>query len=101
MQNCYGKLFIVDGKKNGEKCILHSEEGAAQGDPVARVMYALGLSVLQPELKHEKTNVKSIAYADDYVGAGSLYDLSEWWEKLTSIYKPPVSKLHGDGERHR
>ena len=86
VQNCYGKpskLFIVDGKQNGDKCILYSEEGTAQGDPVAMAMYALGLSVLQSELKHEKTNVKSVAYADDYVGAGSLQDLSKWWDNLT------------------
>ena len=34
VQNCYGKpskLFIVDGKQNGDKCILYSEEGTAQG----------------------------------------------------------------------
>ena len=82
VQNCYGKpskLFIVDGKQNGNKCILYSEEGTAQGDPVAITMYALGLSVLQSELKHEITNVKSVAYADDYVGAGSLQGLKKWW----------------------
>ena len=45
-------------------------------------MYALGLSVLQSELKHEETNVKSFAYADDYVGAGSLQDLSKWRDNL-------------------
>ena len=86
MQSCYGKpskLFIVDGKQNGDKCILYSEDGTAQGDPVAMAMYALGLSVLQSELKHEETNVKSVAYADDYVGAGNLQDLSKWWDNLT------------------
>ena len=85
VQNCYGKpskLFIVDGKKIGEKCILCSEEGAAQGDPVTMAMYALGLSILQSEFKHHKTNVKSVAYADDYVGAGSLRYLSRWHDKL-------------------
>ena len=86
VQNCYGKpseLFIADGKQNGDKCILYSEEGIAQGDPVAMAMYALGLSALQSELKHEETNVKSVAYADDYVGAGNLQDLSKWWDNLT------------------
>ena len=86
VQNCYGKpskLFIINGKQNGDKCILYSKEGTAQGDPVAMAMYALGLSILQSELKHEKTNVKSVAYADDYVGAGSLQDLSKWWDNLT------------------
>ena len=47
------------------------------------IMYSLGLSVLQSEFKHEKTNVKSVAYEDDYVRAGSLQDLSKWWDKLT------------------
>ena len=78
VQNCYGKpskLFIVDGKKKGERCILYSEEGTAQGDPIAKAMYALGLFLLQSELKYEKKkNVKSVAYVDDYVGAGSLQD---------------------------
>ena len=86
VQNCYGKpskLFIVDGKQNGDKCILYSEEGTAQGDPVAMAMYALGLSVLQSELEHEITNVKSVAYVDDYVGAGSLQGLNKWWGNLT------------------
>ena len=57
VQNCYGKpskFFLVDGKQNGDKCILHSEERTAQGDPVAMAKYALGLSVQQSELKHEK-----------------------------------------------
>ena len=31
----------------------------------------------------KKTNVKSAAYVDDYVGAGSLQDLSKWGGKLT------------------
>ena len=57
--------------------ILYSGEGTAQGDPVAMAMYALGLSVLQSELKHEITNVKNVAYADDYVGAGSLQGLKK------------------------
>ena len=86
VQNCYGKpskLFIVDGKQNVDKCILYSEEGTAQGDPVAMAMYALRLSVLWSELKHEETNVKSVEYADDYVGAGNLQDLSKWWDNLT------------------
>ena len=46
-------------------------------------MYALGVSVLQSELEHEETDVKSVAYADDYVGAGNLQDLSKWWDNLT------------------
>ena len=86
VQNYYGKpskLFIVDGKQNYDKCILYFKEGTAQGDPVAMAMYALGLSVLQSELKHEITNVKSVAYVDDYEVAGSLQDLSKWWDNLT------------------
>ena len=37
--------------------------------------YGLGLSVLQSELKHEKTN--------DYVGARILRDWIKRWDKLT------------------
>ena len=87
VQNYYGNHLnssLVDGKQNGDKCILYSEEGTAQRDPIAMAMYALGLSVLQLKLKHEKTNVKSVAYADDYVGAGNLQDLSKWWDNLTN-----------------
>ena len=46
-------------------------------------MYALRHSVLQSELKHEETNVKSVAYVDDYVRAGNLQDLNKWWDNLT------------------
>ena len=62
-----------------QKCISYSKDGASQGNPVAMAMYALRLSVLQSELKHEKTNLKSVAYADDYVEARSLHGLSKCW----------------------
>ena len=43
-----------------KKCISYSKDGASQGNPVAMAMYALRLSVLQSELKHEKTNSKKL-----------------------------------------
>ena len=66
-----------------KKCILYSENGASQGNPVAMAMYVLGLSVLQSEIKQEKKKLNSVAYADDYVGARSLHGLSKWWDNLT------------------
>ena len=103
VQNCYGKpskLFIVDGKQNGDKCILYSEEGTAQGDPVAMAMYALGLSVLQSELKHEITNVKSVAYADDSRESPGLEEMVGQLNKTRAMLwiLPKCSKILSDSE---
>ena len=52
-------------------------ETAAVVVVVVVVVAVVVVVVLQSELKHEITNVKSVAYADDYVGAGSLQGLKK------------------------
>lgn len=83
VENTYGTpsdLYIEGGEVGHD--VIKSEEGTTQGDPVAMAMYAIGLSVLQDNLTYEETKVKSVAYADDYIGAGTLQDLRTWWNKL-------------------
>ena len=87
VENSYkvpAKLFIcgeVTGKTRRVETIL-SAEGTTQGDPVAMAMYALGLLKLQDTLRHEKTGVKQVAYADDLTGVGKTADLIKWWEMV-------------------
>ena len=88
VENTYGTpsdLFIEGGDNVND--VIKSEEGTTQGDPVAMAMYAIGLSVLQDSLAFEKTNIKSVAYADDYIGAGTIQNLHEWWYKLENMGK--------------
>ena len=68
----------------GKVKVLESAEGTTQGDPVAMAMYALGLSVLQDEIRYSKTQVKQVAYADDLSGAGKISDLREWWDTVNT-----------------
>ncbi|MEL6606451.1 MAG: reverse transcriptase domain-containing protein, partial [Cyanobacteria bacterium J06614_10] len=87
VENTYGspsELFI-EGDENSE--VIMSEEGTTQGDPIAMAMYALGLSVLQDTISVEETNVKSVSYADDLIGAGNISDLYQWWRNLEKTGK--------------
>ena len=92
-------LYIDNSAKEGEDkvSIIKSKEGTTQGDPIAMAMYAIGLSVLQDEIAHEKTNVKQVAYADDLSGAGRITDLKAWWNKVNELgptigYTPNAAK---------
>ena len=88
VNNTYGnasKLYITGGNRQGDEDIIQSEEGTTQGDPIAMAMYGIGMSVLQSGLAYGETKVKSVAYADDYSGAGKVEDLMKWWKKLETI----------------
>ena len=61
---------------------IESSEGTTQGDPIAMAIYALGLSVLQKQVHHEKTKIKQVAFADDMTGAGELEKLKIWWDLI-------------------
>ena len=87
VENTYGspsELYIEGDEDNN---VIMSEEGTTQGDPIAMAMYAIGLSVMQDTLSMEETRVKSVSYADDLIGAGSIVDLYEWWKKLETTGK--------------
>ena len=82
VNNTYGEpsnLYIHNSNSGNIGKVLKSAEGTTQGDPVAMAMYAIGMSVLQDVIGHEKTNVKQVAYADDLSGAGKISDLKKWW----------------------
>ena len=88
VNNTYGnasQLYITGGNRHGDEDIIQSEEGTTQGDPIAMAMYGIGMSVLQSGLAYGETKVKSVAYADDYSGAGKVEDLMKWWKKLETI----------------
>ena len=51
-------------------------------------MYAIGLSKLQTQIRHEMTEVKQVAYADDLTGAGKIEKLRKWWD-LIQEHGPP------------
>ena len=86
-RNCYSlpsRLFIIRG---GE---LKSCEGATQGDPAEIGIYAIAIIPLllmlvdqAEQLPGKKT--KSVAYADNFTGAGSITNLLHWWNTLTTL----------------
>ena len=70
--NCY-RLEVplsIDGE------ILFSSEGTTQGDPLAMVMYAVGIL---PLIRHLNQLT-----ADDAAAIGQLQHLHQWWDELVS-----------------
>ena len=77
--NIYGsprQLFAGDD-------ILHSAEGATQGDPAAMDFYSLGILRLI-ELA-EAPDILQLWYADDGNAAGSLAGLLDWYNKIETL----------------
>ena len=77
-------LYIVT-KTNRQGATIQSAEGTTQGDPIAMAMYALGLSALQSMIKHEITDIKHVAYADDLTGAGKIDKIKSWWDLIEAL----------------
>ena len=74
--NCY-RLEVplsIDGE------ILFSSEGTTQGDPLAMVMYAVGILPLIRRLN--QLTVSQVLYADDAAAIGQLQHLHQWWDEL-------------------
>ena len=67
----------------GNKDIL-SKEGTTQGDNLGMSFYALGTATLLNRLLISHPNVKNVCLADDITGAGSLYNLKQWWSTIIS-----------------
>ena len=62
--------------------ILFSSEGTTQGDPLAMVMYAVGILPLIHRLN--QLTVSQVWYADDAAAIGQLQHLHQWWDELVS-----------------
>ena len=71
--------YCVDVALYIEGSTLLSEEGTTQGDPLAMLMYALGVL---PLIGCISGDLMQVWYADDATACGSLSALRLWWDKL-------------------
>ena len=83
----FSQLFI-DGDH------LLSSEGTTQGDPLAMVMYAIGIL---PLIQRVNIDARQIWYADDASAGDKLTNLLKWWNKIEILgpafgYHPNPSK---------
>ena len=71
--NCYRHWAVLMIRGNtGVAAFVFSKEGATQGDPLAMVVYGLGILPLIRQLKTEFPSVSQQWYADD-AGAGAKF----------------------------
>ena len=61
---------------------ISSNEGKAQGDPLAMAMYALAVRPLIDRLQSLRPTVKQVWYADDAINAATCLELRAWWDTL-------------------
>jgi hypothetical protein len=61
---------------------IMSVEGTTQGDNLAMSFYALGTDPLMRYLKITCPNTRQVSLADDITGAGTIYNLKEWWDTI-------------------
>ena len=80
-----GSRYIDSADDEDNTNIINSVEGTTQGDPIAMAMYGIGLSVLQTSLTKKNPEIASVAYADDYIGSGSVEDLLKWWNDIVEL----------------
>ena len=90
-------LFIIEGIE------ILSKEETTQRDPTVMTAYALGVTPLIQHLlgitSSSKLYSKEIAYADDFIVAGSIKDIKCYWEHLNPLatffgYYSKASKSH-------
>ena len=55
-----------------------SQEGTAQGDPLAMAMYAVAITPLIHRL--EDREIRQVWFADDATACGNLTHLKTWWD---------------------
>ena len=59
--------------------MLASREGTTQGDPLAMLMYAIGIFPLIRKL--QPSQAKQFWYADDANGGGTLNNMRRQWDQ--------------------
>ena len=87
VKNCYNspsRLFIIGENE------LKLNEGTAQGDPVFMAIYDIGVTRLinmsiDIVVISTESQIKVLAYADDFSAPGNLEDLRKWLVTLTII----------------
>ena len=94
LTNCYqnpSRLFVSGG---GE---ILSREGTTQGDPLGMAMFSLAMVPLIIKLMEQSESTVQAWFADDATGVGSLQNLKQWWDGLSTIgplfgYYPNAAK---------
>ena len=82
LYQCDAELFLPNSDQ-----VIHSREGTTQGGPESMGLYAVSTSTLSDTAG--ESCAKSIFYADDGSGAGTLEQLKKWWENL-QVHGPLV-----------
>ena len=71
--NCYRHwAILVVNKVDRSGYFLHSKEGMAQGDPLAKIAYGIGVLPLRRELQGAQSRVTQRCYVDD-AGEGGKF----------------------------
>jgi len=73
----HARLFVMGGEE------LLSAERTTQGDPVAMSLYAVSLQPLIAQLQIF-SSAKQCWFADDATGSGTLENVMQWWNELSS-----------------
>ena len=64
---------------------LWSKEGETQGDPLAMIMFGLGMKPLIDSLDDKER--RQVWYADDAAAAGNIKTCREWYDRLKEQIK--------------
>ena len=75
--------MIVLRNGNGTASILHSKEGVAQGDPLAMIVYRMGILPLIKNLKREIPDIPQPWYTYDNEDLGTFVRLATYFDLLT------------------
>ena len=75
LYQCDAELFLSNSEE-----VIYSREGTTQGGPESMGLYAASMTKLSEA--SSGGGMKKVFYADDGSGAGSLDELSEWWQDL-------------------
>ena len=98
--NCYhhwSSIVLQNG--NGTESIIHSREGATQGDPIAMIAYGIGIIPPIKMIKREIPDVTQPWYADDNGALGTFTRLETYFDLLTrrgpghGYYSEPTKRL--------
>ena len=92
VKNCYNspsRLFII--RRNE----LKSNESTTQDDPVSIAIYGIGVTLMiniliDIAVASAEIQVGVLAYANNFLAAGTFGDLRKWWDTLTIIGQKSV-----------